>query len=138
MVSEAGTAVFPDREWFETWRAAVSDDRELSVIGKWSTLNFALRVNEDVFMVRLREGKVEEVTAEPDMNDSCDFTLVGTLEDWKNFLREEPPPFYHDLLAMNVRIPTFSIEGDLHAFIQHIKTVKRLFQVAQLLGGRIG
>ena len=72
--------------------------------------------------------------AEPDTNDSWSFTLVGAREDWRNFLQEEPPPFYHDLLAMEVRVPTFSIEGDHHAFVQHLRTVKRIFRIARSLG----
>ncbi len=138
MVGEARSAVFPDHDWFKAWRTAVAKDRELAVIGQWSTLNFALRVGENVFMVRLREGKLEKVTSEPDMNDSWSFTLTGAPEDWENFLQETPPPFYHDLLAMNVRVPTFSIEGDRHEFVQHIRTIKRLFRIAQALGARIG
>lgn len=138
MVGEVRSAVFPDHDWFEAWRTAVAKDRELAVIGQWSTLNFALRVGENVFMVRLREGKIEEVTREPDMNDSWSFTLTGAPEDWENFLQETPPPFYHDLLAMNVRVPTFSIEGDRHVFVQHIRIMKHLFRIAQSLGARIG
>ena len=138
MVSEVRPAVFPDHGWFDTWQAAVAEDRELAVIGQWTTLNFAVRVGEDIFMVRLRKGGVEEVIAEPDMNDSWSFTLAGAPEDWRSFLQEKPPPFYHDLLAMNVRIPTFSIEGDRHDFVQHIRTIKRLFRIAQSLGARVG
>lgn len=76
--------------------------------------------------------------AEPDEGHRCSFTLVGAPEDWETFLQETPPPFYHDLLAMNVQVPTFSIEGDQHAFMQHIKTIKRIFRIAQSLGTRVG
>lgn len=138
MVSEVRPALFPDHDWFEAWQAAVAEDQELAVMGRWSTLNFALRVGTDVFLVRLREGKIEEVTTESDMNDSWSFTLAGAPEDWSSFLQKNPPPFYHDLLALNVRVPTFSIEGDRHAFVQHIRTIKHLFRIAQSLGARIG
>lgn len=137
MVRESQPIVFPSRDWFEAWRTAVAADRELEVFGKWSTLGFTLRVGEDVFLVRLREGGIEEVIVEPDVDDSRGFTLAGTPEDWEAFLQETPPPFYHDLLAMNIRVPTFSIEGDLHPFVQHIRTIKRIFRIAQSLGARI-
>ncbi|MGB3682631.1 MAG: hypothetical protein WA990_09110 [Rubrobacteraceae bacterium] len=128
--------MFPAPEWFEAWKAAAASDRELEVFGKWSTLGFALRSGEEVFRIRLRKGRIEEVLTEPDTNDSWSFTLAGAPEDWEAFLQETPPPFYHDLLAMNVRVTSFSIEGDWHTFMQHIRTIKRIFRIAQTLGGR--
>lgn len=137
MVRETRPTVFPALDWFEAWRTAVAEDRELAVFGKWCNIGFAVRVGEELFLVRLREGEISEVVTEPDMNDSWSFTLTGLPEDWMAFLQQTPPPFYHDLLAMNVRVPTFSIEGDRHAFMQHLRTVKRLFRIAQTLGARI-
>lgn len=138
MAREVRPAVFPELAWFDALRDAVAGDRELEVVGRWSTLGFALRVGEEVFLIRLQEGKIKDVVKEPDMDDSWSFTLSGSLEDWRSFLQETPPPFYNDLLAMNTRVPTFSIEGDRHAFVQHLGMIKRIFRIAQLLGARIG
>lgn len=129
--------MFPAREWFEAWQTAVAGDRELSVFGKWCNIGFAIKVGEEVFLVRLHEGEISEVVMEPDTNDSWSFTLAGAPEDWTAFLQQTPPPFYHDLLAMNVRIPTFSIEGDQHTFVQYLRTIKRIFRIAQTLGARV-
>lgn len=137
MVREVRTTVFPDREWFEAWRMAVAWDSELSVFGKWCNIGFALRIGDDIFSIQLREGRISDVFTEPDTNDSWSFTLAGSPEDWTAFLQQIPPPFYHDLLAMNVRVPTFSIEGDQHVFVQHIRTIKHIFRIAQTLGTRI-
>ncbi len=137
MVREARATTFPAREWFEAWRTAVAGDRELKVFGRWCSIGFSIRVGEEVFLVRLWEGEVSEVVAAPDMNDSWSFTLAGSPEDWITFLQQIPPPFYHDLLAMNVRVPTFSIEGDQHVFMQHIRTIKHVFRIAQALGAHI-
>ncbi|CAN5601372.1 hypothetical protein BH24ACT20_BH24ACT20_05110 [soil metagenome] len=137
MVREARPATFPDRTWFEAWQDAVAKDRELAVVGRWCTLGFALRVGEEIFLVRLREGKIEEVVTETDINDSWSFTLAGSPEDWTAFLQEIPPPFYNDLLAMNSRVPTFSVEGDRHAFVRHLRTITRIFRIAQTLEARI-
>lgn len=136
-MAREGYVTFPSLSWFEALQDVVSEDRELAIFGKWSTLGFALRVGERDFFVRVREGRIEGIVAEPD-EGHCSFTLVGAPEDWETFLQETPPPFYHDLLAMNVQVPTFSIEADQHAFMQHIKTIKRIFRIAQSLGTRVG
>ena len=138
MAREGKLAVFPSLSWFEALQDSVAEDRELAVSGRWSTLNFALQVGDDVFLVRLREGRIEKIVPEPGGGESWSFALVGSPEDWRRFLQESPPPSYHDPLAMDVRVPTFSIEGDQHVFIQHIRTVKRIFRIAQSLGTRIG
>ncbi len=137
MVKEARPTVFPDLDWFEAWRTSVAGDRELAVFGRWCNIGFAVRVGEEIFLVRLREGEISEVTPEPDTNDSWSFMLAGSPEDWTAFLQQTPPPFYNDLLAMDVRVPNFSIEGDQHVFVQHLRTMKRIFRIAQALGARI-
>ena len=137
MVRVSPQAVFPDSAWFEAWKVAVTGDRELSVFGRWCNIGFAIEVGEEVFLVRLREGAVSEVVVEPNTKDLWSFTLVGSPEDWTTFLQQTPPPFYHDLLAMNVRVPTFSIEGDQHTFVQHLRTMKHIFRIAQTLGACI-
>lgn len=132
MTTEAPT--FPEAGWFEALREAVADDAELAVTGRWCTLDVALVVGEETVLVRLREGKVAEAILAPDIGASWSVTLRGAPEDWRAFLRPEPPPFYHDLLAMNTRVPSFSIEGDRKAFVRHLRVLRRVFEIA----GRIG
>ena len=130
--------MFPEPEWFDALRTLVAGDRELAAIGRCCTLGFVVRVGAEVFLIRLREGKIEDVVTQPDMDDSWSFTLAGSREDWRSFLQETPPPFYNDLLAMNTRVPTFSIEGDRHAFVRHLRTIKRVFRIAQVMGAYVG
>lgn len=127
---------FPEARWFEALREAVADDAELSVTGRWCTLNVALVVGEETVLLLLREGKIAEVRPDPDIGASWSVTLRGSPEDWRAFLRPEPPPPYHDLLAMNTRVPSFSIEGDRKAFVRHLRVLRRVFDIAQELGAR--
>ncbi|MGF1472135.1 MAG: hypothetical protein ACFB50_10390 [Rubrobacteraceae bacterium] len=138
MARSAGSVGFPSDAWFEALRAAVADDRELAIFGRWSTLSFALRVGEDRFLIRLKEGRIEAVVREPAEGRAASFTLAGTARDWNNFLQGWPPPFYNDLQALDTRVESFSIEGDRHAFVQHIRTIKRIFRIARLLGKPVG
>jgi hypothetical protein len=127
--------VFPERGWREALRAAVAADDELAVTGRWCTLDLALVVGEEIVLLRIEEGKIAEVIPEPDIGASWSVTLRGTREDWLTFLQPVPPPFYQDLLAMNGRVPSFSIEGDRKVFVRHLRALARIFRIAQEIGG---
>jgi hypothetical protein len=126
---------FPDRSWFEVLREALETDAELAVIGRWCTLDLALVADEKTVLLRLEGGRITEIVPEPDIGASWSVTLRGRREDWLTFLQPVPPPFYHDLLAMNSRVPSFSIEGNRRIFVRHLHALRRIFALAQQMGG---
>lgn len=126
---------FPQREWFESLRAAVAADAEMGVIGRWCDVDVALAIDDELLvLLRIRAGEIVDVVFAPDLGASWGVTLRGTLEDWRTFLRPMPPPFYSDLLAMNSRVPSFGIEGDRGVFVRHLRALGRIFTLAQRLG----
>lgn len=125
---------FPEAGWFEALRAAAAADAELAVVGRWCTLDLALATDEETVVLRLEEGGISGFVLDPDIGVSWSVTLRGTREDWRAFLRPVPPPFYNDLLAMNGRVPTFSIEGDRKVFVRHLRVIGRIFELARHLG----
>ena len=131
-----GAPTFPEAGWFEALREAVADDAELSVTGRWCTLNVALAVGGETVLLCLHEGKIAEAIPNPGIGASWNVTLRGSPEDWRAFLQPYPPPFHHDLLAMNTRVPSFSIEGDRKAFVRHLRALRRVFEIAQNLDAR--
>jgi len=127
-------APFPEAGWFEALRGAAAADDELAVIGRWCTLDLAFAVDKEMIVLRLREGRISEVIFDPDIGSSWSVTLRGTREDWRTFLQPTPPPFYSDLLAINSRVPSFSIEGDRKTFVRHLRALGRLFEIARRIG----
>lgn len=125
---------FPDRGWFEALREAIAADAELKVIGRWCTLDLALVADEETVLLCLKEGGIFDIVPEPDIGASWHVTLRGTREDWMTFLQPVPPPFYTDLIAMNGRVSSFSIEGDRRAFVRHLRALGRVFRIAQEIG----
>lgn len=125
---------FPEAGWFEALRDAAAADDELAVIGRWCTLDLVLAVDENLVLLRLREGRISEIIFDPDIGISWSVTLRGTLEDWRTFIRPVPPPFYSDLLAMNSRVPSSAIEGHRKTFVRHLRALGRLFEIARLMG----
>jgi hypothetical protein len=136
-VTRAAPAIptFPDRGWFEKLDGVLRADTELAVIGRWCTLDLALVVDEETVLLRLQGGGISAVVSEPDIGESWHVTLRGTREDWRTFLRPIPPPFYQDLLAMNSRVPSFSIEGNRRAFVRHLRALSRIFDLARRVDG---
>jgi hypothetical protein len=127
-------SVFPEAGWFEALREAVATDAELAVIGRWCTLDLAVVIDEQTVLLRLRGGKIAEIVSDPDIGASWSVTLRGKLEDWLTFLQPMPPRFYSDLLAMNSRVPSFTVEGDRRVFVCHLHALGRIFRVAQQTG----
>jgi hypothetical protein len=136
MAGAAPRTSFPERAWFEALRAAAAADPELAAIGRRCTLDLALVVDCETVLLRLREGRISEFVPSPGMAYSWSVTLRAKREDWLTFLQPEPPPFYNDLLAMNGRVSSFSIEGDRKTFVRHLRCLTRLFRVAQLVEDR--
>lgn len=127
-------AVFPERGWFEALREAVANDEEMAVAGRWCTLDLALVAGEEIVLLRLEGGRIFDILPEPDIGASWQVTLRGAREDWLTFLQPVPPPFYTDLIAMNNRVPSFSIEGDRRVFARHLRALNRVFRLAQQIG----
>jgi hypothetical protein len=127
-------AVFPDPGWFKALREAVAADNEMAVVGRWCTLDLALVAGKVTVLVRIVGGGISEILSEPDIGASWHVTLRGAREDWLTFLQPVPPPFYTDLIAMNNRVPSFSIEGDRRAFVRHLRALNRVFRLAQEIG----
>ncbi len=129
---------FPEPGWFEALREAVADDAEMAVIGRWCTLDLAVVADEQTILLRLESGRISGILPEPDIGASWHVTLRGTREDWLTFLQPVPPPFYSDLLAMNSRVPSFSIEGDRGAFVRHLHALGKIFRIAQQMKSHSG
>ncbi|MGI9049295.1 MAG: hypothetical protein ACR2GU_07985 [Rubrobacteraceae bacterium] len=125
---------FPEREWFESLREVVAADTEMGVIGRWCDLDMALAIDKEIVLLCIRSGAIADIIFNPDIGASWIVTFRGTLEDWRTFLQPKPPPFYSDVLAMNSRVPSFSIEGDRGAFVRHLRPLGKIFSLAQRIG----
>ena len=132
--SDAARPVFPEKDWFEALGETVAVDAEMKVIGRWCTLDLALVIGEETVLLRLEGGGISEILPGPDVGTSWSVTLRGTLTDWLTLLQPIPPPFYTNLLAMNSRVPSFSIEGDRRTFVRHLRALTRIFVLAQRMG----
>eukprot|EP01031_Cornospumella_fuschlensis_P048610 gene48610-59525_t len=52
---------------------------------------------------------------------------------WERFLQPVPPRHHQNLLAMRMRVPDFSAEGDQLAWAQHVHLIRRVLDLGRWL-----
>jgi hypothetical protein len=57
------------------------------------------------------------------------FGLRGPETLWQNFLLPTPPPLYHDIFAMIMRVPDLVLEGDTLVAMQNARALHRMMNV---------
>jgi len=64
-------------------------------------------------------------------NGDAGFSLEAPLEVWTKFFAAVPPPFYHGVYAMKMRVPEFKVAGDELALAQNIHLARRLLEIGR-------
>jgi pimeloyl-ACP methyl ester carboxylesterase len=106
---------------------AARADAELAAFG-FSECRFDVRVGEQLAAFRSSDGNAFDVRAK---GANPSFTLSAPVEVWKKFFSPVPPPFYHAVYAMKMRVPEFKVTGDELALAQSIHLVRRLLEIGR-------
>jgi len=104
---------------------ASSHDPALTERGRFVTLEIQLLVGSQGYFVRIVEGRVAGIEEGPRRMRSCAFVIAAAAEAWGKFWTATPPPWYHDLFAMNKK-GLLTIEGNLHPFMANLQYFKDL------------
>lgn len=103
----------------ETLAERVNSDKRLVHRGRFVDTTFLLEVGDQVWLVRIHEGRVAEIRKGPFVMPRWTFALRASAETWQNFWLAKPPPGFHDLFAL-VRFKRLVIEGDMHPFMANL------------------
>ncbi|WEX08060.1 hypothetical protein [Chelativorans sp. AA-79] len=125
---------FPDEGWMEAFRETVGRDPELAVISKWFDVDMGLTFGERRYALRVRKGRIEEIIPSPRFDTRTQFQIRGPMDLWKRFLSETPPPLYHDIFAMIMRVPEFVLEGDTLVAMQNARALHRMMSLMRSVG----
>ena len=120
---------FPDLAWVEAFRDRVNDDTEMRLIGDWFTTAIALSFGDKRYVLRLDKGRIAEIVAEPRLDTRAAFGFRAPLAVWRKYLQPLPPPLYHDVFAMMMRVPDFVIEGDSLLAMQNARALHRMMSL---------
>lgn len=107
-------AALASSDWWEDYKQVVNDDDEMQVRGHDAfSSNFYVEVGDERYLLRMHEGRVEEVVPEPALNEKWSFGVEGSREAWEEFLQETPPAFNHEILASHYRTAVKGDDGHL-------------------------
>lgn len=112
--------------WMRAYRDRVNADPEMRVIGEWFSTPFTLSFGDEKYLIRSEGGRVIDVVARPRIDERWVFGFRAPLEVWQKFVSAKPPAQFHDLFAMLMRVPQFSMDGDALALFQNARVVHRM------------
>jgi hypothetical protein len=120
---------FPAGEWMDRFARVVAEDPELRLVGRSFTCDVLLDFETARYLVRVQEGAVREIVAEPAWDRPWTFALRAPRRVWDRYLQPVPPPLYHHLFAMLMRVPEFRLEGNTLAAAQNIRALARFCEL---------
>jgi hypothetical protein len=106
---------------------AVRGDPVLQRRGRYLDTTCQLNVGDEIFLLRILDGRIIELRQGPFVTPSADFAISGDDAVWRRFLAADPPPGDHDLFAF-VKRKELALTGDLHPLMSHLLYFKELFR----------
>jgi hypothetical protein len=103
---------FMDPKGAEDIRNYVNGDAEFKLAATHMMTNVQLQVGDARCVIKVREGKVSEILANPVFAQACSFYVKGSEDAWAKFLQPVPPPFYNGVFSAMIR-QNFELGGDL-------------------------
>jgi hypothetical protein len=111
--------------WLCDYQERVNGDRELQMIGDWFSVAMSLACDEQRAIVRFDRGQLADFFCSPRLDVPCAFGFRGAAPIWDRYLAPVPPPLYHNVFAMLMRVPGFVLEGDTLVALQHARALSR-------------
>lgn len=122
---------FPDKAWVEAFQARVNQDPELAVTGEKFDADIGVAFGDIRYVLCVRRGRIVSVIASPRFDVATRFSVRAPLDLWLKFISPDPPPLYHDIFAMIMRVPEFILEGDTLAAMQNARAFHRMMGLMQ-------
>ncbi len=98
---------------------AVNSNERLVWRGRYVETTFLVDAGDVSWLIEINAGRIASVTRGPFVMSAWTFALRAPREAWEKFWLAEPPPGFHDLMAL-VKYRTLRIEGNLHPFMANL------------------
>ncbi|TAK82489.1 MAG: hypothetical protein EPO20_20680 [Betaproteobacteria bacterium] len=109
-------------------------DEALLQRGRFVTLEFQVIIGSLSCFVSIVEGRVARIERGPRRMRSSAFIVSASAAAWEKFWQPMPPPWSHDLFAMNKK-GNATIEGNLHPFMANLQYFKDLLALPRRITG---
>lgn len=123
-----------DTQWFEAIKVVLDADPEMAVVGRHFDAAIAFTFDDDRHDLVFHGGRIVEVRHAQRIDSRVDFGFRAPREVWRKFLQPYPPPLYHSVFALLMRVPEFHLDGDSLKFAQNARAVHRVLAVMQAAG----
>jgi hypothetical protein len=110
------------QRWAEQFREATEADDTIRAMAKYYTCSFLLDMEDTKVLVRMHDGKVDELTVDPPPLDPYDFAIRASAETWRKFGSPVPPPMCHGIWAASFR-EDMKLEGNLTVMMQNLRNL---------------
>jgi len=125
---------YPGSAWLARYRDRVNADPELNVIGEWLSTTLSLTFGERRYAIEIDRGKIVDIIDSPGLDVRTAFGFRAPVTVWLKFLSPDPPPLFHDLFAMLMRVPEFVLEGDSLIAMQNARALHRMMNIMRETG----
>ena len=107
------------RNMLENLAALVNADADLVRRGRFVDTTFLIAIEEVDTLVRIREGRVIEITPGPFITPDYSFALRASRAVWEKFWQPLPPVGFNDIFAL-IKSKSMRVEGDLHPLMANL------------------
>jgi hypothetical protein len=116
----------------EKLQELVNSDAALIRRAQWLSADMMIEIGNKRHLVKIRDGRITEVSPLPLLAMPFDFAVIGTEEAWHEFWQPVPKPRHHDIMAL-IREGKMRIEGNLEMMMAHFLTLKLMLEKPRLL-----
>lgn len=114
-----------EKAFIDQWREVLAADREASVRGHRCTFELCLYFDQQALLLSIERGALLAGELGPWHMRAADLTMRATHKTWQTFWQHQPPPGFHDLMAMS-SFGHCRIEGDIDLLRTHLGFIKSL------------
>lgn len=109
------------REWADEFRRLSESDPAIQAQGRFYSCSFLLDMEQHRFLVRMHDGKVEDILIDPGpLDERYQFAVRASADTWRKFAQPTPEPMYHGIWAGSFRTD-MRLEGDLLVLMQNLR-----------------
>jgi hypothetical protein len=130
---------FDDDEWWQRYKEYVNNDPEMETRGHDRfDENFYLDVGDVRFLIKMYQGKVEEIVEDPGIGERWSLGIEGSRDAWTEFVQEVPPPHNNEILGSNYRTQVrgesghLEITGDNKKLFQNLRPLQRTVELLRI------
>ena len=121
----------------EKLKDLINADAALVHRARWLSADMMLEIGDTRHLVKIREGRIADISRLPLLAMPFDFAIIGTEEAWQEFWKPMPKPRHHDIMAL-IREGKMRIEGNLELMMAHFLTLKLMLEKPRTLANAQG